>query len=78
MTVPPNPAPGEQARRAPGLEHSLGGANADSGWLAALLPYVAVLRIGVIAREERISKFGAPTVPTGSASGDGSERPGQD
>ena len=53
MTVPPNPAPGEQARRAPGLEHSLGGANADSGWLAALLPYVAVLRIGVIAREER-------------------------
>ena len=36
---------------------------ADSGWLALLLvPYVAVLRIGVIAREERYleRKFGAP------------------
>ncbi len=36
---------------------------ADSGWLALLLvPYVAVLRVGVIAREERYldRKFGAP------------------
>ena len=39
------------------------GVLADSGWLALLLvPYVAVLRIGVIAREERYleRKFGAP------------------
>ena len=39
------------------------GVLANSGWLALLLvPYVAVLRIGVIAREERYleRKFGAP------------------
>jgi protein-S-isoprenylcysteine O-methyltransferase Ste14 len=36
---------------------------ADSGWLALLLvPYVAVLRMGVIVREERYLdwKFGEP------------------
>ena len=39
------------------------GVLADSGWLALLLvPYIAVLRFGVIAREERYleRKFGAP------------------
>ena len=81
MDRAPEPRSGRASSTGPGLEHSLGGADADSGWLAALLvPYVAVLRIGVIAREERylVGSSAHSTVPTGSASGDGSERPGQD
>jgi hypothetical protein len=62
VNAPLSAGPGETGRRPlPERRECVAGACHDSGWLALLLvPYVAVLRVGVIAREERYleRKFG--------------------
>lgn len=53
---------------------------ADSGWLGLLLmPFLVVLRVGVVAREERYleRRSASAIAPTGRVSGDGSERRGR-